>query len=148
MSLQRQIDDLRARRAAEWFEILTGGDSGRNAEFVAWVAESSRHLEEMLKITALSQETREALRETAFDRNRLLERVAPGIASIADSTSPTADGAVQSRFKRTRRSIALAAAIAVVTLTAIWMQGGFSGQRPPQWENSERWSWPTVRSSI
>lgn len=63
MSVQKQIDHLLAQRAAEWFETMRGDADRRHREqFVAWLSESPLHMEEVLKIIAVSREARAVLK--------------------------------------------------------------------------------------
>ncbi|MBL8269049.1 FecR family protein [Steroidobacter sp.] len=117
MSIQEQIETLRTQRAAQWLEIMHSGAAEQNAEFLRWITESPRNLEEFLKLEALSRETRATLQSGALDRNALLENSRKQVLQFA----PTASATVQRDSRRLApgRLSGIAAAVAAVAIAAL-----------------------------
>jgi len=128
MSVQKQIDHLLAQRAAEWIEVMRGEPDRRNRDqFVAWLCESPRHIEEVLKIVAISREARAALRQTGVDANGLGRCARTNVTPLAPPSPPLSEGA----SKRRRTSLWLwAAAITGAVFLALlkfWSSGAWPG---------------------
>ncbi len=131
MSVQKQIERLTVHRAAEWLEVLRTGRSEEYPGFIQWINESPRHMDELLKLLALSREASEVMRDPAFDTSALLGRLSPRIAEFPASTLES-PGRPMSRQQHTRWIASIAAGLAAVTLTALWMTGALS-----QWQRFE-----------
>ncbi len=127
LQLQQRIDRLQAQRAAQWFELLKTGRREDVAAFAAWCRESPVHIREFLEATWIHHELAGLDAAHHLDVDALLREAATGVTPFPHP-APTA-GNVRSnetRRRRTRRSIAIAAggALAAVGLTwAVWQQG-------------------------
>jgi transmembrane sensor len=121
MTTERQIEQLRKRRAAEWLQTLGEGDAVHNSTFVAWLAESPLNLEAFLKITALSVETRSALKSLPFDQDALLQSLKSNVVSL------TAAKSLNRRRSRWRRWGAVAAAFGLLFVAGVAVREAFFG---------------------
>jgi len=127
MTVQKQIDQLLTYRASEWLEAMISRRVEEYPGFIQWVTESPRHLDEFLRLFALSQQARYAARHGHFDLQTLLQRVTPDEVVELRSTS-----AEPVRLPGARRKafwqwpVGLAAAIALISLAALWVQQSLS----------------------
>lgn len=132
MSVQHQIDRLIALRAAEWYEKLKDGSDGSNTEFVNWLAESPRHMEAFLVVAGEAPLMRKVFQSGAFDLDELLRR---GRSEVLDLHVPpplfrTPLRVDKKWWRRVElRSIAAAAAVAVLSLGAVVFHQWLSWQR-------------------
>lgn len=67
MSVQRQIDQLVALRAAQWYEEWRTGELADEHALKTWLAESPKHMDAFLSIAAQDLVLREACRERVID---------------------------------------------------------------------------------
>lgn len=85
--MRREASDAERRAvgedAARWLFDLAEGGSGRRAEFVAWLKESPRHVEEFLFATATLREVRAG--KPADSAEEIERLIAEALASPADS---------------------------------------------------------------
>lgn len=83
MNVQRQIDQLIALQAAQWYEQLKDGSHERNAEFIRWVTESPRNMEAFLAVASEAPLVRKVLRSGVFDQGDLLRRMTPEVVPLS-----------------------------------------------------------------
>jgi transmembrane sensor len=90
MSVQKQIEQLLSHRAAEWLELMSSGEATPedNQAFVAWVCESPRHMEEILKHIGISHEVRRALQGRELDQAALLQSLTPNVTPLVPRERP------------------------------------------------------------
>jgi transmembrane sensor len=119
MSVQRQIERLTVHRAAEWLEVLRTGRSEEYAEFIRWIGESPRHMDEFLKLMALSREAREAMRSASFDKSALLARLSPQVTDFPATATPSEKRVTTSR-RWLRRAGVIAATITTIAVASLW----------------------------
>jgi transmembrane sensor len=117
MSVQEQMERLRIRRAAEWYETFRSGEAGEQEreEFAAWIAESPLNSAAYYQITALARETREAAREAGLSGLRALRAWDSKVHPIAEE--PT--GQMEKPPAKSAHAIKLAWAIAAVVLLSV-----------------------------
>jgi transmembrane sensor len=121
MSVQRQIERLIVHRSAEWLEILRTGRTDQHEEFIRWISESPRHMEEFLMLLALSCEAREALSQSSIDRDVLLARLSPAVTRFrrgVDTPGELRDAPSQ---RRGLWATAIAASVTAIALFALWI---------------------------
>jgi len=129
MNVQEQIEKLRVRRAAEWLEIMTGGEpsEGECEGFSKWMAESPLNSSAFLKLSALSRQTMIAARDAGLRPGAVSDSrdsvVSLGVAPASEQTiaAPHRDWI--------RRSAGLAAAIGVVGIGAFLYMERFSNDQ-------------------
>lgn len=84
MRLQRQIDQLLARRASEWHQILEDADPGQRAEFVAWLKQSPQHVREYLETSCVERMLGETLAGSGEDVQMLMAQADPAVVALTD----------------------------------------------------------------
>ncbi len=119
MKVQRQIDELLALRASEWFEILKAPTEAERAAFVAWLGESRLHMQEFLEVAAVDDVVGDLRPELREDLDALVNRAKPAAVALRPRARPRPfDG----RFARNagRRRIAVwGAGLAVAAALAL-----------------------------
>jgi len=114
--VQKQIDQLLALRASQWFEILKSADDSERAAFVEWLRESRRHVQEFLEIVATDRELGALDPQHEEDVERLLAKVAPAVIAL-EVPRPALNSGLHPRPPKTARLLAaLAAGLALLTL--------------------------------
>lgn len=115
MIIQRQIEQLTTHRASEWLDALKSDDEKVRTAFVAWLAESPRHVSEVLSLVALGKELKEANLRESFDIEALLRDVSPTVTDLRmRQTPPQAE-----KTRRVRKGAALLAACAAFVAIAV-----------------------------
>jgi transmembrane sensor len=118
MKLQRQIDQLLARRASEWHQIMEDPTEAQRAEFVAWLKQSPLHVEEYLETTYTDQVLKHIDPQRHQDIDLLLAQIAPKVAQLENGRGP-ATALSKSGNKRRRRWLTGVGIAAGVLLCAI-----------------------------
>lgn len=121
MKLQHQIDQLLARRASEWHQILENTtDVQQRAAFVAWLKQSPLHLQEYLEIVYTDHMLKHVDAERLEDVDSLLAQVAPTVVPLSAPNSVP----VAAKPGGTTLRLGLAAAVAAcaVLLTLAYKQ--------------------------
>lgn len=117
MSVQRQIDDLIALQAAEWYERLKSAAPLDNQAFVSWVSESPRHMEAFLLIAASASMLKRVLNSDGFDLDALLPQTTPQVLPLPVRTRPPSVTSAECWLPRSNfRAWATAAAVATVAI--------------------------------
>jgi transmembrane sensor len=122
MSVQRQIERLVVHRAAEWIEVLRLQRTDEYPEFIRWITESPRHLDEFLKLLALSHEAQAAIQSAGIDRNALLARASPQIRELPREAPVAGNVGTPVRGGGSARTWLVALATAAV-IAFVWLFG-------------------------
>jgi len=125
VNVQRQIDQLIALRAAQWYEQLKSDDDAddRSArgEFTQWLAESPRHLEAFLAIAGQASFIRGALQSGlaagSLDLEKTLKQVSREVVPFPETGR--AEAARQNPRRPTRNAAARAVACAAVAACTV-----------------------------
>jgi len=129
MTLQRQIDQLTTHRASEWLETLKSGGDRERAAFVEWLAESPRHVSELLSIIALEKELRALDLDGRFDLKSLLAEASAAPVAEFRPALPSTAAAKRRRTSVMRWATGLAAGIGAVVVGILYVRGDlFPGQ--------------------
>ena len=121
MSIQKQIDQLRAQRAAEWLELMTSGDAtlADNQAFISWVCESPRHMEEVVELIGISHEVHSALHEKPLDRDELLRKLTSNVTAFPlEQPKPATEAKSASRRYWWQGLVAASVLLAVAAVLA------------------------------
>lgn len=86
MQLERQIEDLQALRASEWFEILKKGRPDDQVAFREWCRRSPQNIQEFLEISWADRELQDLDANREVDLEALLREVAPQVAPLPLAT--------------------------------------------------------------
>lgn len=133
MNVQKQIDRLITERASQWLETLRSGRTEEYAEFVRWIAESPRHMQEFLALLALGEELPSAFAHADIDRDSLLERIRSNVRALENpvlAAPPSRLLSKQQGGKRSQFWKFAAAAVVVVSLGGgLWFGLGQAGQK-------------------
>jgi len=89
MNSQKQIDRLTTERASEWLEVLRNGKTDEYPEFVRWIGESPRHLQELMALLVLVEELPGAFARASIDRDALLNRIRSPRANVSELDDKT-----------------------------------------------------------
>lgn len=119
MKLQRQIEDLQAQRASEWFEILKHGRPQDMSAFREWCRQSPLHIREFLEITWADRALDNLDPERAEDLDSLLRGIAANIRpwpARAGAHTKHSESSVTGGPPANRWRLAAAAAITGVAL--------------------------------
>ncbi|WP_129781747.1 FecR family protein [Peristeroidobacter soli] len=120
--VQRQIDELLAIRASEWFELLPTASPAQLHELQAWLSESKVHVQEFLEIAAVDLALGGLDRQRQHDIETLLGRILPKVVPIRPR--PAAAAAAQApAWRRSWKIGAMAAswvALALVSTMTGW----------------------------
>jgi len=117
MSVQRQIEKLTVHRAAEWLEVLRMERKEEYPAFMQWITESPRHMDEFLKLLALSREARGVLHAADFDKSALLAQISPQVTEFQASSKRMVRGPDETA----RRVGWMAAAVLAIVVAALWV---------------------------
>src|SRR5687767_4669098 len=82
MQVQKQIDELLALRASEWFELLPTASADQLRALEAWLSESRLHVQEFLEIAEVEFCLQRLDPQRCHDLDSLLKRVAPNVAPL------------------------------------------------------------------
>lgn len=115
MKTEKQINQLLARRAAEWMETLQAGDGKDQRDFVAWLRESRLHVDHYLAMELLDHRIRELGEDARPDIERIL---ATSQANVVQLPQPPVDS--RPTGFSSWRPWAAAAAIGVVVLGMVF----------------------------
>lgn len=117
MYVQRQIEELLALRASEWFELLPTASEADLRGFDAWLSESRLHVQEFLEIAEVDLCLQNIDPERRENIELLLQRIAPRVAILPKRTS--AGPFLTSDVTHRRWKFAGAAAAAFASLAVI-----------------------------
>src|SRR5688572_13802414 len=118
MQLQRQIDNLIAKRASEWHQILESASELQRMEFVTWLRQSPLHVKEYLETAYTDQILKHVDAEGEFDVDALLKTIAPEVVPFSGSSqTPGRNGR---RVIGWKSALAAGFAICVVFATLIY----------------------------
>jgi transmembrane sensor len=131
MRLQRQIDELLAQRASEWFETLKHADKAERAAFLEWLSESKLHIQEFLEIVAVDRELARVDPQRDEDVDALIAQINPSVTSLPsqhrarqrEDGRPTNNG-------RWMKFAALAAGVAGIAVLMLMLNGQFFISNP------------------
>ena len=121
-----QEDELRlAERAAQWYGLLQESDVAQTA-FFNWLAESPRHVDELLSTLVLAQEIAELTpdqhaRVESMAATETEPTVAPAVVVTFASRSPTESVAVQARPRKSWTWGVGVAATVLLAAAAVWL---------------------------
>jgi transmembrane sensor len=119
MQVQKQIDELLALRASEWFELLPTASAQQLRAFDAWLCESRLHVQEFLEIAEVEFCLQRLDPERRRDVDALLERIEPGIELLTRRAS--AGPFPPSSKHRQWSAIRLGAVCASIALAALFV---------------------------
>lgn len=122
--LQKQIEQLTVHRASEWLGILKDGEDAQHAQFLQWIAESPRHMEEFLSLVALDRELGRLDFGRRFDLDALRAEIHTSSVSELNAARPAARRT--STARAWKWAAGLAAATAIATLSVLLARGAFS----------------------
>jgi transmembrane sensor len=136
-----QIRGAIAEQASEWYVENRSGplDHKESARFMAWLQSSPMHVEEYLRVAALAPDLESAAKTDNTPRETLLARARgepDGIASF-DRAGLGELPALAGRRRSSVWSLAAAATLAVVAVTAVWSM-----------RNGERFGLPRTYSTV
>lgn len=121
MQLERQIEDLQALQASQWFERLKQGRPEDMSAFREWCAQSPVHIREFLEIGWADHELDELDTDRQVDLDSLLREIHPGVESLRPSTLPAShNGPRHPRVRSRWRWAVAAAATAACALGLGW----------------------------
>jgi len=120
MKVQSQIDDLLTLRASEWFEILKSPTERQRAEFIVWLSESRRHIEEFLEVAAVDNAVGGVSAELRENLDSLVARFMPKPADLPLRAKP--QPWTLCRYSRAGGGVAFwSMAAGVLLAIAIWV---------------------------
>ncbi len=121
MQVQKQIDELLARRASQWYETLRDGDEEDHTAFASWLRESKLHVQAYLEVVAVETELAGFDRERRHDVEAILKSIPPGVVQL--SSRGNAPPPPRSVMNYLRWPLALAAAAALFAVALIVSTG-------------------------
>jgi transmembrane sensor len=121
VKLQRQIDDLQAQRASEWFEILRDGRPEDMSGFREWCSQSPLHIREFLEITWADRALDNLDPERAEDLDSLLREISANVRPWPARPDADAKRSESSEIRGPRaRRWGLAAAVAILAVGLVF----------------------------
>jgi transmembrane sensor len=121
MQVQKQIDELLAKRASQWYETLRDCDEKDQAAFTAWLRESKLHVQAYLEIVAVETELAGFDRERKHDVDAILKNIPAGVIQLSNRGS--APPPPRSVMKSLRWTLAVAAAAALFAVALVVTTG-------------------------
>lgn len=128
MQVQKQIDELLALRASEWFELLPAASPEQLQAFEAWLSESRLHVQEFLEIAEVEFSLQDLDRRRSHNVETLLRRIGRNVA-------PLPRRATAGAWRTARRGwkiAGLAAACAAIGLSWIFLFAVLGGAKEYQ----------------
>src|SRR5262245_47973208 len=113
--VQRQIDQLLAQQASEWYEVLQNGSESQRLEFVKWLKRSPLHVVEYLETVYTEQALKSIDGKPFGDIEELVAQISPTVIPIA---SPPANRAL-ARAPKAWRVIGIAASVALIYMVSL-----------------------------
>lgn len=122
MKVQSKIDELLTLRASEWFEIMKDPSDSERAEFIEWLSESRRHVEEFLEITAIDAAVEAMPHELREDLNGLLTQAGARVHRLPTRTpAVSVSEKLRVRSRDTHRSLPSPGSSPTAWKTAGWI---------------------------
>jgi transmembrane sensor len=116
MQVQKQIDELLAKRASQWYETLGDGDEKDYAAFKAWLRESKLHVQAYLEIVAVETELAGFDRDRKHDVDAILKSIPTGVIQLSSRGSALLPPRSAMRYLRWPLALAATAALFAVAL--------------------------------
>lgn len=127
MQVQRQIDELMAHRASEWFETLQSANEAEKREFAQWLSESRLHVQAFLEIAEIEFSLHRIDRARQHDIELLLSETVPNVVALGRPpsasrvASPDASRSAPPQRQRMWRMAGLMAACVPVAAIALYV---------------------------
>lgn len=121
MQVQKQIDELLARRASQWYETLRDGDEKDHAAFAAWLRESKLHVQAYLDIVAVETELAGFDTEREHDVDAIVRSIPAGVIQLSNREG--APRPPRSVMNSLRWPLAFAAAATLFAVTLLIATG-------------------------
>ena len=120
----RQLEELLARKASAWVEILRNPTPAQRAEFVAWLKESPRNARDFLLMLALDAELDHLDSSRQVDIDALISSIDPRVAVVEPiGRRPRVETSPRQRPNRRWLRVAAAALAVGITTGGAWWLG-------------------------
>ena len=128
MQVQKQIDELLALRASEWFELLPRATAKQLQQFEAWLCESRLHVQEFLEIAEIEFSLTRLDPQRRLDVENLLGRLAPRVPALPPRAAAGPFSSPRKKWGGWLVGISAAASL-VIAIASLWIVNGSSHYR-------------------